>query len=1264
MDSFQTTALPAEGPSPRESAKFQAEQPQPANRKAPDNSPLLLTPEMRVDTGSANGPLLLTPEMMVSGPKLSASTQGPTGNLTIFEDPAPEKKEGFTLAEAARSATGAIGRGLAQVFLGDQLAPFRKELNAINSLEEKARALQTPEQFAAKTAEFKQRLEAGESLEKLRPEAYAVAREAARQATGMRAYDCQVLGALAMDDSHIAEMRTGEGKTLTAVLPLYLNALAGKGAHLVTVNEPLAKRDSEWMGPIFERLGMTVGCVTEDQQPAEKRANYNCDVTYVSDRALGFDYLRDQQAYRPEDRVQRGHFFALIDEVDEVLIDEARTPMIMSGKAGEASSDYRLFGHIVKKLDDSTDFKINEEKRTTWLTEDGLRFVENEIVFYEAQAKLKAAPPGSEDAAQAAKDINFANTMRAALRKESQARLRVDKMEEVKPNLLARAVGRNGEYDSESANKAEAELAKATEAREKLAQEGPVYNLYELENDHRLPYLMASLKAMTLFERGKDYTVEDGEVKIVDTNKGRVSDGKRFSQGLHQALEVKEGLAPRSETRTVSKITMPELVGLYERKAGMTGTAKTSEGEFIETYGLDVVQIPTNKPVIRKDHTDVVFATKEAKFQKVVEEAMKSANGGRPVLIGTISVNSNRDVAARLLNAGWPHDKIQILNAETVKGGEDSHDQNAGRSGSITLTTGDRAKLVNYDKVNYKKLAFTAIDTVSQQRKPMLVEVGSAHDAEHVQAWLGAGEVQAPITDKPGSHLDAPIQIRVKKPGQSGPPEGFLHLSTEQFKVDKPLLFKVGEENEDEVVAKALQAMQEGDPVILESATTKQLGSTAEKLLDHGLGLEALPMVCEGKEKENVMIEMAGRAGMITVATNMAGRGANIKPDLINTDAMSELAYEKASGGEAVVLSLDKKSQADKVARFLKDIVPVSLTDQPDAKPEAGKVLVRYGKELPAVAEGTHIDGNDYRTGGLLVIGTERATSRRIDDQLIGRSGRQGAEGDSVFFLSLEDEIPRIYGGEKLEPLLDMFGNAQEGVKSGVVNNVLDSAQQSIENMHIEQRNNASKYRDTHKQQRETWYAMRDSVLTGENNIVEYSSETAALGLGSILNNRLEQKKSYTPQELEAAVASLAEELATQSASRVPEEQRETALVQYREALQKNLQLPESVKAKQKIAAEDVAAAFYPSIEKMLSAKRIVPDTLRANVLRQMDLAWVDHLEMMDELQDGIHLVGYAQEKPELVFPRRAMETFKASLTNYQANVAAQILPAAALINA
>lgn len=1185
--------------------------------------------ETRTETVSAQT------EVSAERPARPQSTSSPTSNLGLlveFDEPiqAPEEVErGPTLAEMAKAATQSIGRGIKNLIGGDQLAPFKAELHAVNALESQAQLLKTPEQFAAKTAEFKARLAKGETLESLRPEAYSVAREAARQETGMRAYDCQMLGALAMDDGHIAEMKTGEGKTLTAVMPLYLNALAGKGAHLMTVNGALAKRDSEWMGPIFEKMGMKVGCVTEGQSPEEQKAGFDCDVTYVTDHSLGFSSLRDEGVTDVSKRVKRPPFFILVDEVDESLLDEARTPMILSGQGKDASPDYQVLRNVVKELVPGDDFKLDEEKRAVWLTDGGLRFVENELTIADAQESLQTFLPGTPEALKAQKTLQNAHLRKGAIRRENAAQKAFDDLDFHKPNPIADLVGLDGQYDAKAAKQAEVKLQVAKAAREALDSRVDGVKLYE-ENSDRVHYLDASLKAHTLYRKGVDYTVEGGEVKIVDQNKGRTSSGKRFSQGLHQALEAKEGLEIKPESITVSKITMPDLIAQYERKAGMTGTGKTSEGEFINLYGLDVIEIPTNDPIQRIDQPDIVFPTKAAKIEAVAAEAIKSASKGRPVLIGTISVNSNKEVAARILDSGWPADRLQVINAERLKGGEDFVDENAGRSGTITLATGDRASEISTDPVNYKLFAAKA-QTASEGNRPVLLTVRNQKEADHVSAWLG--EDACSIVDQP-TLKHGGIQIHIVEPGKSPQASGFSNLDSQEFAVERPLHLKLTSQNTEETVEQALAAMQYGTPVVVSSHGSKQMAEISEQLLDRGLGFEAIPMVCDGKEKENTMIEMAGRSGVITVATNMAGRGANIKPDLVATQQISEAAYQHLQKGEAVTITVQKASQAQKIDKLIGDFLPVTVSESPDAKAEKGQILIRYGKDLPEVQEGVSLKGSDYSTGGLYVIGTERAPSRRIDNQLIGRSGRQGAVGESRFFTSLEDDIPRIFGDEKLSSLLAYFDSASDGVSDKRLNSLMQKAQERVENQHLDQRENATKFDKVHRVQRETFTKFRRNVLEGNEDPRELVASFATEALTKMAAAKLGKGRKHSTTEVSRVFQELSQELKSP--------------------------LEFDARGRSNVKIDDITESLGEQTMRMLENPRLSEEKLTEVILGHLDYAWQSNLEAMDQLQGGIHMESMIGRKPEEAFAERGFQVFSESMDFLKTNLTKAILPAVA----
>ena len=1155
-------------------------------------------------------------------------------SLLLEEQPVSQPETasaGMTFAQMAKSATAALGKTVQHWLGGDPLAELRQDVQHINELEVGAKLLKTPGQFAAKTAEFKQRLANGESLESIRDEAYAVAREAASQTSGMRAFDCQILGALAMNHGHIAEMRTGEGKTLTAVMPLYLNALAGKGAHLITVNEALAKRDSEWMGPVFERLGMKVGLVLDEQTPEQKRDNYNCDITYLTDRTLGFDYLHDQTATDPSQRVQRGHFFALVDEVDEVMLDEARTPMILSVQGKAASPDYKVFADIVKDLVPGEDYQVDLQQSSVWLTDGGLRFVENELALKDARQQLELVRPESPKALEAETRIDQCLVMRPLLRQENKARKALDDEDAKKPNAMARMIGMSGEYDAGKAKTLESLWKQAEKAREEAEGETGA-GLYSEENAPRVHYLDACLKAQVLQVEGKHYSVEGGEIKIIDQNKGRVSDGKRFSNGLHQALEAKEGVEVRPESRTAASITLPELFNTYQRKSGMTGTGKTSETEFNHFYGLSVVEIPTNKPVLRKDQADVVFCTLEAKEAAVVDEAVKSAMSGRPVLIGTLSVNANKAIAARLLQAGFPPDRLQVLNAETARSSEDVYEDNAGLSGAITLATGERADKVVADPLNFKKMAQLCGQALAEG-KGVVVDVESSADAEQLEAWLsGTGaEVSFAETAVPSAPAGK-VVIRVASTGKTDP--GSMHLDAAQYRVEKRVL-DVDPGDLDTTIQEALQAYQEGQPVVLRCKSAHGLSAAAERLMDAGLGLESLPLVCDGKEKENLLVERAGRAGFITVATNMAGRGADIKPDAFDYDKVAEHAYEAAkSSTGGIVLDVEKDSQALKLLRRLQGHCPVTIAEKPEQTPAPGQILLRCGKELPPTPDGvSQIKASDYATHGLYVIGTERAGSRRIDDQLIGRAGRQGAEGESRFFLSLSDDLLKLSTAHGLGGLVKAMGGDKAGVSNPIVSQQVAETQRHSETESTESRCKSDRLEEVMRTQREAYFGFRDELVEspGDELTKEYIADFACSGLTEQLREKLGAKSRYSGVQVMDAV-----DLLRQSTG---------------------IPLELTLSPDQRVDRDSLESLLLPSISNAIANSNLAPGDWKAALLYTADQGWQDQLEAMEMLRDAAQLEGMAGKKPEEVYALRGFSTYENMVASLRRKVATELLP-------
>ncbi len=811
---------------------------------------------------------------------------------------------------------------------GKILRDLSKVVDQVNAFEPLISAL-SDESLRAKTAEFKSRYAGGESLDDLLAEAFAVIREAAKRTLGQRHYDVQIMGGAALHRGNIAEMRTGEGKTLVATLPSYLNALAGRGVHVVTVNDYLAERDSEWMGRIHRFLGLTVGVIVNSMTPAERRAAYNSDITYGTNNEFGFDYLRDNMAWSLEDCVQRDHFFAVVDEVDSILIDEARTPLIISGPADKATKWYVEFANIADKLQRNTHYEVDEKKKTVGILEDGVSKVE--------------------------------------------------------------------------------ELLK-------------IENLYEAANTTLIGYLNNSVRAKELFKRDKDYVVMNGELLIVDEHTGRMLAGRRYSDGLHQALEAKERIDIKDENQTLATITLQNYFRLYEKISGMTGTAMTEASEFHQIYRLGVVPIPTNRPMQRLDQADLVYKTELGKFMAVTKDIVERHRKGQPVLVGTVSVEKSEELSALLKKSGIPH---EVLNAK-----------------------------------------------------------------HH--------------------------------------------------------------------------------------------------------------------EREASIIARAGVAGAVTVATNMAGRGTDI------------------------MLGGNPEFMAD-FELHARGLSPVdNPTEYEAAWPD------EIAKQKAAVAKG-HEDVVAF--GGLYVLGTERHESRRIDNQLRGRSGRQGDPGESRFYLSLQDELMRRFNSGLVERFLSAAGLPDdEPIESKMVSNAIRSAQTQVEAQNFEIRKNVLKYDDVMNRQREVIYGERRLVLEGEDispqvqtfladTLVAYVNAETTQGFGEDWDlDRLWQALklvypiSFTPDELIAKVGSRAAIDSEYLSAQILED----ATVAY-EKRQSDL-----------------------GVEVMRELERKV-------LLSVLDRKWREHLYEMDYLQEGIGLRAMAQRDPLVEYQREGYELFSAMMDGIKEELASLV---------
>jgi preprotein translocase subunit SecA len=801
---------------------------------------------------------------------------------------------------------------------GRKLKRLEDVVGLVNTFEPEVEDLSN-EELRAKTQEFRGRLADGESMDDLLPEAFAAVREAARRTIEQRHFDVQLLGGIVLHQGKIAEMKTGEGKTLTSTMPAYLNALTGNGVHVVTVNDYLAKRDSEWMGGIYRALGVSVGLIQSHMSPAERRPAYGADITYGTNNEFGFDYLRDNMAMRAEDMVQRGHAFGIVDEVDSILIDEARTPLIISGMVADSAKWYQTFARLVPRLRRDDDYEIDEPKRTVAVTESGVAKVEE-------------------------------------------------------------ALGLD--------------------------------NLYEHVHTPLVHHLQNALRAKELYKRDVDYIVTNGEVKIVDEFTGRVLEGRRYSEGLHQAIEAKEGVRVKEENQTLATITIQNYFKMYDKLAGMTGTAKTQLTEFQSVYGLDVVEIPTNRQMIRTDEQDLIYKAEDAKWNAVVEDLAQRHEKGQPVLVGTVSIEKSEKLSGYLNRRGLPH---HVLNAKN-------------------------------------------------------------------------------------------------------------------------------------------------------------------------------------HEKEAMIVAQAGRIGAITVATNMAGRGVDIllggNPEYL---ARQEMAAREFDNDRYLLFEMDEEERAEYEAEY--EPIFRKFKQQTDAE---------------------HDEVVNLR--GLYVLGTERHESRRIDNQLRGRSGRQGDPGDSLFYLSLEDDLMRMFASDRIGSIMDKLKWPEdEPITAKMVTKAVESAQRQIEELNFERRKNVLKYDDVMNTQRQVIYAERQKILKGEDFKDEALNMVEDVIRATV--QRLAPEEVFNEEwDLDLLLAGLAEVYPT----RITREE-----------------LGDMVTSQDLVdrAVED-ALERYEEKEQTLGSQTM-RELERLVLLNITDTRWREHLYEMDYLQEGIHLRAYGQKDPLTEYRREAFAMFE-----------------------
>jgi preprotein translocase subunit SecA len=861
---------------------------------------------------------------------------------------------------------------LARKFFGSandrRIKGYQPRVDAINALEPEVAAL-SDEALQARTAEFRKDLADGKTLDDILVPAFATVREAAKRTLGQRHFDVQLIGGMVLHEGDIAEMKTGEGKTLVATLAVYLNALAGKGVHVVTVNDYLARRDSEWMGQIYNFLGLTVGVIVHGLDDVERKQAYTRDITYGTNNEYGFDYLRDNMKYRLEDMVQRGHFYAIVDEVDSILIDEARTPLIISGPLDDRSEFYNTIDTFFPKLDKS-DYDVDEKQRTVTLTEAGMEKIET---------------------------------------------------------LLRDA----GQLKGES--------------------------LYDVENVSVVHHINQALRAHSLFTRDKDYIVRDGEVVIIDEFTGRMMPGRRYSEGLHQALEAKEHQPVQPENQTLASITFQNYFRMYEKLAGMTGTAATEADELFDIYKLEVVEIPTNVMVARLDEDDEVYRTQNEKYAAILAEVERANARLQPVLVGTASI-----------------EKSEVL-AEYLK------------------------------KHGYKQIDF-----------------GNENAMEKLYAAARAG--------KPAK-LFAVLNAR-------------FH------------------------------------------------------------------------EQEAYIVAEAGVPGAITIATNMAGRGTDIK-----LGGSLEMRIQHETAGIT-----DEAEKAAKIERIKADV-------------ERFRGLVLKAEDVVEVepAKGSKPAKTVTRPGGLYIIGSERHESRRIDNQLRGRSGRQGDPGRSKFFLSLEDDLMRIFGSDRLDTMLTRLGLKEgEAIIHPWINKALEKAQQKVEARNFDIRKNLLKFDNVQNDQRKEIFEHRVNLMKDES-----VAETVA-GMRHDFVDDIVTK--HVPEHAYAEqwhVAELKEEL--------------TRVL--------GIDLPVEEWAKEEgIADEELLTRIEQRVDEHMAAKvaQWGPDVMRyvekTILLQTLDHLWREHLVMLDHLRQVIGLRGYGQRDPLQEYKSEAFGLFEAMIANLREAVTAQLM--------
>jgi preprotein translocase subunit SecA len=954
-----------------------------------------------------------------------------------------------------------------------ELKRLSARVGEINALEPEMQQLPDSE-FPLRTERLKQRLADGEPLDNLLNEAFALCREAGRRTLNMRHFDVQLIGGMVLHEGKIAEMKTGEGKTLVATLPVYLNALEGKGVHVVTVNDYLAKRDAAWMGPIYRLLGLTVGVIVHDLDDEERRLAYNCDVTYGTNNEFGFDYLRDNMKFDLVDCVQRGHHYAIVDEVDSILIDEARTPLIISGASEESTEKYYRINQIIPRLQPKEDYEIDEKHRQATLTEAGVAKAE-------------------------------------------------------------RALGLD--------------------------------NLYDPANIDYIHHVYQALRAHTLYKLDRDYVVKDGEVIIVDEFTGRLMPGRRWSDGLHQAIEAKEGVKIEQENQTLATITFQNYFRMYKKLAGMTGTAETEAAEFEKIYNLEVVVIPTNKTLIRHEHPDVVYRTEREKFNAVIEEIKEYHLRGQPVLVGTIAIEKSERLSAQLRKSGLLPARFQeLLRAAGLEG---------------------------------PRLAKWATQLAARHAAAMEWLIRAGVTASTVKKLLTEGRYQALFTSSNGNRRE--FLQAVLKHGHKTYARRELPPADEALVAPIVELVQSTEEKHLPVVDYLLE---------IQCRPERLLAVLEEREAKHNI------LNAKQHEREALIVAQAGRMGAVTVSTNMAGRGTDIllggNPEFMAREEFRRAPEKYREQG------IDSEPPERPAAGAPEEVFQAYV----DAYTRWRTTWLDFVARFKTVTDAEH--DQVVELGGLHILGTERHEARRIDNQLRGRAGRQGDPGSSRFYLSLEDDLLRIFAGERISKIMHKLG-MEEGIpiESRLITKRIEAAQRAVEAQNFESRKHLLEYDDVMNKQREAVYGLRRQLLEGtdQKDYILDATDRVVDWLVSTFCPKQQRVDEWNVKGLH-----------TEFWSRFGIDLRQHDLKFDPKTLdQLTAQLKQLVRQR------------YEEREQVWGAERMRMHE-RMIMLQVVDAQWKDHLLAMDHLKEGIGLRGYGQRDPLVEYKRESFDMFEAMM--------------------